>query len=370
MREVNCSSSCGLYHSNSCSHYEECFGNGQKTLDIIKRPLRLLLFLIISTTIFSCKPTFEKVGKNLASGAVKGLEKDKTKIDTLLAGLISNLRENVLGDTTKQKVDSLINAVTLKLRHSADSLTTSVRDSLLSEYTALRIKRIVLEAGDGLTTTTGNLREELLGARTQFLIEQLRDDLLGDSTLMAVGAIRNELLGNQTKALVDSLLKSSIATIAKGFKEDISPQIRGTLDDTEESVKGTVKYIAWALGVLVAVLAFVTAFFWRKFSTRKKIMRILTQEINQIGDQEQYDRLTKNIKERTAKENLESTLQEILKEEQLVEQEKWVNKDKQLLKELTDNLKTKLSEKDVQDLHQTLEEKGLKGHMESIQSRY
>lgn len=332
--------------------------------------LLFLLVLFVSIAMYSCKPTFEKVGKNLASGAVQGLEKDKQKIDTLLAGLISKVRNNALGDTTKQKVDSLINTLALKLRNSADNLTTSVRDSLLSEYTALRIKRIVLEVGDGLTATSGKLREELLGVRTQFLVEELRNDLLGDSTLLAVRAIKNELLGDQTKALVDSLLKSSIATIARGFKENISPQIQGTLNDTQDTVKGTVKYIAWALGILAVILAAVTALFWRKFSTRKKIMRILTQEINQIGDQEQYDRLTKKIRERTTKENLESSLQEILKEEQLIEQEKWVNKDKQLLKELTANIKTKLSEKDVSDLNRTLEDKGLKDHLESIQSRY
>jgi len=338
-------------------------------LDSCNRLLAIVCICFISFTLTNCKSTFQKIGKNIGNGVVKGVKEKDAVVDSMVTGIVSNLRKNALGDSTMQKVDSLLNAVTLKLKNSADSLTNSVRDSLLSEYTALKIKKIVLEAGDGLGTTADELREKLLGSRTKFLIEQMRNDLLGDSTVLAVAKLRNELLGEQTKALVDSLLQSSITTISKGFKDQISPQIKETLKDAEDSVESTVKYIAWILGVLAVVLSLVAAFFWRKFSRRKKIMRILTQEINQIDSQEQYDNLVAKIKERTTKENLETSFQQILKEEQLLKQEEWVDKDKQLLKELTENLHSKLKEEDVESLHKTLEDKGLKDHFQSVQNR-
>lgn len=311
----------------------------------------------------------QRMGANIGKGVVKGVKSKETELDSLVDGIVDKLRENALGVQTTQKVDSLLESVTAKLTDKADGLTQSVRDSLLSEYTALRIKRIVLEAGDGLVTTVDKLREELIGDRTRFLVEQIRADLLGDSTIMAFARVRNELLGNQTKDMVDSLLASSIATIATGFKEKINPQIKDALADTKDTVEGTVKYIAWALGILVALLALVVAFFWRKFSTRKKIMRILTQEINQIDSQEQYDNLVSKIKERTTKENLEGTFQKILKEEKLVGQEEWANKDKLLLKELNERLKNKLSKEEFASIEEKLEEKGLIQHYKSIQNR-
>lgn len=98
-------------------------------------------------------------------------------------------------------------------------------------------------------------------------------------------------------------------------------------------------------------------------------MRILTQEIDKIGSQEHYDRLVKNIKERTTKENLESSFQEILKEEKLHQQPEWIDKDKRLLKELTDSIHSKLSDEDVKELHSELEGKGLGSHLKSVQIR-
>ncbi|MEL6558240.1 MAG: hypothetical protein AAFQ94_08655 [Bacteroidota bacterium] len=311
----------------------------------------------------------QKMGANFGKGAVKGVKSKEAQLDTLVDGIVDNIRKNALGQQTTEKLDSLIEVVSLKLNNKADSLTSSVRDSLLSEYTALKIKRIVLEAGSGLEITADNLREKLLGDRTQFLVAQLRDDLLGDSTVLAVSNLRNELLGKQTKIMVDSLLASSIATIAKGYKDQLKPEIEDTLRDTKDTVEGTVKYIAWALGIVATVLAIIIALVWRKFSTRKKIMRILTQEINQIDSQEQYDNLVGKIKERTTKENLETSFQKILKEEELINQEKWVNKDQLLLKELNDRLRNKLDNEELDSVYQSLNEKGLGDHYNSLQNR-
>ena len=257
-------------------------------------PILFITLIFISVMMMSsCKSMLQKMGANLGKGVVKGVKAKDGELDTLVNGIVDNVRKNALGEQTTEKIDSLLEVVTVKLQNKADSLTSSVRDSLLSEYTALKVKRIVLEAGDGLETTASNLREQLIGERTKYLVAQIRSDLLGDSTILAVSRVRNELLGEQTKAMVDSLLASSIATIATGFKDKLSPQIKDTLKDTKKTVEGTVKYVSWALGVLVAVLAIIVAWVWRRFSTRKKIMRILTQEINQIDSQEQYDSLVR-----------------------------------------------------------------------------
>lgn len=311
----------------------------------------------------------QKMGANIGKGVVKGVKSKDAELDTLVDGIVDNLRKNALGEQTTEKIDSLIEVVSLKLRNKTDSLTSSVRDSLLSEYTALKIKRIVLEAGDGLEITAGNLREKLLGDRTQLLVAQLREDLLGDSTVLAVSKLRNELLGEQTKLLVDSLLASSIQTISIGFKEKLKPEIKDTLKDTKDTVEGTVKYIAWALGIVATVLGIIIALVWKRFSTRKKIMRILTQEINQIDSQEQYDNLVSKIKERTTEANLETSFQKILKEEMLIDQEEWHNKDKLLLKELNDRLNKQLSSEELDEVYQNLNQKGLGDHYNSLQNR-
>ncbi len=311
------------------------------------------------------------VGKKLASGAIIGVKEQRTAeyVEGMVENIVANSRDQLLGDTTAQKIDSLLDKVMYRLRTGVDSMTTSVRDSLLNEYTSLKIKKIILEAGEGLNVTLAQARENLLGSRTKVLIGQIRDELLGDSTLLSIAAIRDELLGDATKQRIDSLLKSSITTISTGFENEIKPQIEATLQSAGRTVEDTIDAVTWALIGLILVLVGAVAFIWRKFSTRKRIMKILTQEIDKIKSQEQYDELVAEIRKRTLNENLEQSFQKILKQDNLYQQEEWIDKDKRLLNELASVLDAKLSKDDLSRISQVIAEKGLQSHFDSVRRK-
>lgn len=332
-------------------------------------PQIFFLVLVLGTAVMmsQCK----SVGKKLASGAVLGIKEEQTAeyIENMISKIVSNSRNQLLSDTTTQKIDSLMTQVLFQLKGGLDTMTVSIRDSLLGEYTGLKIKRMLVLAGEGLNITMSELRENLLGARTKILVAQLRTELLGDSTLMAVAALRDELLGPKTKAKIDSLLKSSIETISIGFENDIKPQIKDTLNSAGKTVEKTVSTVSWALGILALVLVGAVAFIWRKFTTRKRIMKILTQEIDAIKDQEQYDQLVKQISQRTKQENVEGSFKKILKQDALYQQEEWANKDKLLLKETIEAMHSKLNEEDLQSITKSLAAKGLEGHLKSVKGR-
>ncbi len=313
----------------------------------------------------------QSIGRGLGSGAVQGVKQEETDkfIADLVNTIVLNARNELLGDTTRQLLDSMLQEVTGRLNTDISKMTTGLRDSLLNEYTTLRLKQLILDLGEGIDSTAGGLRDNLLGARTRLLIARLRNELLGDSTLMAVAGIRDELLGPETQAMVDSLLKASITRISVGFDKEIKPQIKEVLQTTEKSVKQTINYAAWALGILAVVLAVLIALLWRKFSTRRKIMRILTQEIDKIEDQSQYDRLVANINKRTTQDKLEPAFQKILKSDHLYQQSEWKDKDKQLLKTLSEDLEGLIGEDSTAALREKLDQKGLKDHYDSVVRR-
>ncbi|MCH8331563.1 MAG: hypothetical protein IH946_09340 [Bacteroidetes bacterium] len=316
------------------------------------------IILIIAVLVSACKTT----GRQLGAGAVIGLKEEKLDefIAKMVDKIVTNTRDSLLNVQTTNKIDSMLNSISATLKGEITNITTTVRDSLIGEYTTLKLQKLILKIGQSANTTVGDLKRNLLGSETRLLVAKLRDQLLGDSTIQAVAALRDELLGKKTQDMVDSLLKASITSISTGFNDQIKPQIEDVLKISKETVQETINYAAWALGVLGAVLALIIAIIWRKFSTRKKIMRILTQEIDKIKDKEQYDELVGNIRSQTNSQNLESAMQNILKEEPLEQKQHWQDKDKRLLEDLVD-----IVEPDDQ-LKEKLKAKGLDKHFQAI----
>lgn len=304
------------------------------------------------------------MGRQIAAGAVEGLKEEqadafvKETVDKVVAGT----RDILLSDETSARIEHMVDSITASLQADLSRMLTALLDDLMGETSAARLDVLIRQAGLNANAIAGDIRDNLMGARTRLLMAGLRDELLGDATSQAMAGLMEQLLGAKTQAMIDALLDASIARVATGLETEIMPQITGAVANTQKSVKSTINYAAWALAILGAVLTIIIALLWRRFTTRTRILRLLTREIDGIPDQRQYDELVGRIRRRATRERLEKSLQSILKAQGLYQQPEWVNKDKQLLLTIAGHLK------DDPQLYQRLKEKDLETHFRSVRN--
>lgn len=309
------------------------------------------------------------IGKRLGAGAVQGIKEER--LDSLIEKVVNRIvvgsRNILLSKQTTEQIDALLDSLSQTLVTNIENMTISVRDSLLNEYTTLKVKRFIIGVGGGVTEVGEQLMDELLGKKALDLIIQLRGELLGDSTLMAVGLLRDELLGEKTKALVDSLLVRSIAIIARDFKQKIVPELNQFKSETEKAVKGIARYIAWVLGILGVVLAVVIFLIWRKMSRRTRILSIVTRSIDKIDNQDEYDDLVKRIRAETEQAALEPEFREVLVKDQLLDQKHWI--DHELLKLVSTAYEKQANEENLVQLKEQMAEKGLLDQFQQLETK-
>lgn len=309
------------------------------------------------------------IGRQLGAGAVRGIKEERldSLVENVVNRIVTDTRDILISKQTTEQIDALLDSLSQTLVTNIGNMTIAVRDSLLNEYTTLKVKRFIIGVGGGLTEVVEQLTDELLGNKALELLIQLREELLGDSTLVAVGALRDELLGEKTEALVDSLLVRSIAIIARDFKSKIVPELEQFKADTKKDVEDLAEYIAWVLGILGVVLAVVIFLIWRKMSRRTKILSIVTRSIDKIDDQNEYDDLVKRIRAETEPAALEPEFREVLVEDQLLNQKQWI--DHELLKLVSTAYEKQASEENLENLKEQLEERNLLDQFEQLETK-
>ncbi len=325
--------------------------------------IRTWIFLLIGFALLASCSVWNDIGRRAASGAMVGVKNELS--DEFLTNLINKIvvetRDSLLSQYTVERLDVMLDSVGRELERTSAEVSGQLIDTLLSEYVQLKIKKLIISTGGAITPVVGEIRDDLLGPKTEFLLGNIRDELLGDSTIQHIARIRNELLGDESRVLMDSLLHQALMRLSYDFKKEFKPEIIDIINKTEESGEKLFRNSIVFLVVLVISLGFI-GFLARRVWNRSRILNILTDEINKIGPQDQYDDLVGRIKKQTISRGLEGTFQKILRSHGLYQQEEWKGLDKRLIDEIT---ATGLTEKGYEELSEKIKDEKLKAHLRS-----
>ena len=183
--------------------------------------MKLVCVLYVCTMFAGCS-SFEGIGEDLGSGLVKGatdsldtpqrIEKLNRVVDSLLAAL---------GSATRREIPLLLD--TLQLQRRIDELSLALT------------KNVVEMRNDLLGARTQQpllgLRDSLLGGRTVSSVQTLLDSalatILSANTVVRAAALRDELLGPSTNSAVRSIVDSAMVSLSSRYKQDLSRALTG-----------------------------------------------------------------------------------------------------------------------------------------------
>lgn len=263
----------------------------------------------------------EQMGKNLGRGVASGVE---SRADSIALRAV-------------QGVD--LGLSESELRAYIASITDTVGLSLKQELAGIRQELL----GDSTRMLVGAIRSELLGAATreqvQLLIDHalanqlrgnllsIRNELLGDSLGMLLGNVRDELTGPILQANVALIAEALLTEVADSYVEKLRPAIqddirfaRDQVNQTGQGLSRTIKSVLWAVGVIIAGLIALVAYFRMNRNKHKELIEMLTHRIEKLQtvDPKVHDVLTEQIQEQAINKNLEPMLRNILKEQGII----------------------------------------------------
>ncbi len=276
----------------------------------------IIIFVLLG---FSGCINFENIGKDLVTGAGKGLENKDSLFSAVAGSFTRGAIDSVNLSKLKDKVNLLVDSIFANLGDKSKKELVSLADSLLGDALVNKIHAL----GGASKLELAGLRDELLGSKTLNLIAAMRNNLLGDTTLLKISAIRDELLGDKTSKLLNDLISSSLDTLLVKYNR-IQPQLSKDIRAEETFLTKNITTILWTVGGIVAgliVLCFVLNYKRKQYQS---ISEMLAGEIDKIPDQDLYDELTKRIRTKAQDNKLEPKLRKVLASKGILGEEAWV----------------------------------------------
>ncbi len=280
---------------------------------------RTILPIAIVTVFTGCN--LEQMGRNLGRGVATGVE---SRADSIALRAVQGVDRGLSESELRAYIASITDTVGLSLKQEL----AGIRQELL---------------GDSTRQLVGALRSELLGAATreqvQLLIDHalanqlrgnllsIRNELLGDSLGMLLGNVRDELTGPILQANVALIAEALLTEVAESYVEKLRPAIRADIgfagdqvNKTGQGLSRTIKSVLWAVGVIIAGLIALVAYFRMNRNKHKELIEMLTYRIEKLQtvDPKMHDVLVEEIQEQAINKNLEPMLRNILKEQGIV----------------------------------------------------
>ena len=163
---------------------------------------RYLVIIALTVPIINSSCLLTKPLDRALSDAIEDIN-DQGDLDSLSNRIAFQITrgatEGLLHDSTQVKLQQRLAEIMEILSDSLVYTTAEIRDSLLSDYTALWIDQRLISITHTLRGNVKNIRDELLGMETKRLLGELRTDLLGDSTALLAANLRDELLGPRNR---------------------------------------------------------------------------------------------------------------------------------------------------------------------------
>ena len=254
-------------------------------------------------------------------GARNALEEPETQeaLLRLEGALLNDAREGLIGEDTKKKLQTLIDASMKTLRESAVEAES--------------------ELGNELVHQVGKVREQALGKDTQERIEEIKKQVIGPAVGEQLGAlvdtvlseerlgrIRKELVGEPMQESVNALVAGAVRSAADSAQEKLpalidavwSPlkkDLEKQLDDAKQSAK------LWLIVAVLLIIALVLAIggAWLLIHRDRRVLRVVTKEIETYTNEHDPEKkkLKKGIKKAADAAGLETYLHSLLKKNEI-----------------------------------------------------
>ena len=212
-----------------------------------------IFFLLSLFIISSC----DSIVGNSTQGAINSVLKNNDTLSKSLGKSVSGIKDSLLNEKTKtytyELVDSSSKIITNNLLKFVDSTNKRIIALPDSLTTHKKLKQYSL------------IREQLTGRPLLNDVLLLRDSLLGDGTRVQINSI------------VDSIYKKNVNT---------------SISEQRENVRGDIERIILIAGGVILILIFAIGFICFYFLKTKKSLQLITDEIDDIED----NNIKENIK--------------------------------------------------------------------------
>jgi|GEM_PF-4832637 len=281
------------------------------------------------------------LGERIMRGAIKRLDDPRvaSAVGRLSSRAAGSALETALRDSVQARLREKLDSLGQVLDHRANAAAVRLRDSLLGEYTNRWVQGRLNDAGDVMSRRMVDLLNDARGEKTRRLVADLRDELLGDNTVRRAGSFRDELLGDQTATLLDTLVQRTVRNVIARQIEPLANRLGKDARETADGAMFKAERIAWVVGGAALLFLAAAIVLFRRARLHKNTLRVLTQQIDRIPNQQTYDWLVGNIRQETIAQGLEPHLQALLKEEKLYQQPEWKETtDRKVLRLVTEAL--------------------------------
>ena len=292
----------------------------------------------------------------------------QTQLDPILGQFMDSLnittnmlRENLAGEASQIWLQSQVDMLSRKLQLTAAGL----REELIGEATKQNVQTLIREAlTDELNSFLANYMSQLNSPQNQKNLTLFREKLSTETDALIASAIVTA--SAEFERTFDPTIKAYIDSI-KTVTGDTEIKVGSVVDNTTRNARNLLGVLFGGLGSLLLLTGLVRYY----LSTRKykDMIKILTNNIDKIGSQTEYDKLVGNIRKTMDVKGLNRDLEQILREQNLDEQPEWDDKDKQVLRLISKHLKEKKAIEDVAALEAEARNLGLDEHLDSVINR-
>lgn len=235
---------------------------------------------------------FAQNAKSVSEQLLVGLKGSMDTLDPDYQKLKSKIEE--LGKLTSHQVDSLGNILEQRL----EKLKNSVKDDELKRF----LLDIVEESTGRLNKSTRNLLSDMI----QKAIDELDAETAGEKLqIMLKGA-----LGDSTRYKAQQLVHEALRPTVDTILNRVEKIVRKDLPFVQRQATN----LLLALGIIACGII---GWVWYQRRRYARLVSLLTYNIHKMPSQEMYDELTRRIQDQAQREELETFLRQVLKEQGL-----------------------------------------------------
>jgi hypothetical protein len=298
----------------------------------------IFLFIAMSVGLGSCL-LFKNLDQAIEDAAIRLEKRYDINLDSLSHGLGKNLvygaTTGLASDSSKTNINLALGNILMQFSDSLAVIISESKDSLLNEHTDKLINARIENLGIKLKIEVKKLLGGSLNTQIEALLDGVIDRFTSDESINRFRNLRDSLLGVELKVLTDSLVRSAVRNaideIAKGYDEKIKSKLDATInnaDDVREKAANDIKRILIIAGVIGAVLLLIAGYFYLRAKRNRDTLKVVTTEINGIPERLVYDDLIKRIQPKVSERGLSNHLNQVLKEQNLLNQPNWKEDDR------------------------------------------
>ncbi|AUD06127.1 hypothetical protein [Spirosoma pollinicola] len=254
------------------------------------------------------KATIDTAVYDLGRSAMAGINHDvpaityqlikslKNAADTLdpLDPLTRKIKRQIdsLGHLTNTQVDSIAETVIAKVV----KLKGEIKDDQLKQF----FLDAITKAGTTLDRKTRNLLANMIGSAV--------DRLNTDDTRQKLASVRDSLLNPATQHKLQETVRLSLQPTIDTLTNRIARIVHEDLPTVQ-------KYATQFLIALGLIMSAIIALVWYQRRRYLRLVQVLTNQIHQIPQKSEYDRVVGHIQRQAQLENLEPLLRDVLKDQ-------------------------------------------------------